>query len=116
MNRIYQGRVTQVEIPDPDEKGKWLLFHRDLEKALDLTKRTPQLRKKVQPEIDKRAGLPKAERNQLAKSEELQKYERLRDEQRKEWQDALWEHHQLFEDAVNYYLAAFAAMVPLDCG
>lgn len=57
MNRIYQGRVTKVELPDgKDEKGhqKW--------KPLD------------------------------------------------DWQAALWRHHELFQDAVNYYTLALAAM------
>jgi hypothetical protein len=57
MNRIYQGRVTAVEIPDgKDEQGnpKW--------KKLD------------------------------------------------DWQSALWQHHELFQDAVNYYMLALAAM------
>lgn len=57
MNRIYQGRVTRVEIPDgKDENGKrkWKL-------------------------LDK-------------------------------WRDVLWEHHKLFQDAVNYYTLALAAM------
>jgi hypothetical protein len=57
MNRIYQGRVTAVEIPDgKDEQGnpKW--------KKLD------------------------------------------------DWQSVLWQHHELFQDAVNYYTLALAAM------
>ncbi len=54
MNRIYQGRVCQVEIPDPANKTTW--------KPL------------------------------------------------KNWEDALWQHHQLFQDAVNYYLVALAAL------
>lgn len=57
MNRIYQGRVTGVEIPDgKDEKDnqKW--------KPLD------------------------------------------------KWQSVLWEHHELFQDAVNYYLIALLAL------
>lgn len=27
-----------------------------------------------------------------------------------DWEDVLWEHHQLFQDAVNYYLVALLAM------
>ena len=57
MNRIYQGKVTAVELPDgKDEHGKpkW--------KKLD-------------------AG-----------------------------ESALWQHHELFQDAVNYYTLALAAM------
>jgi hypothetical protein len=63
MNRIYQGKVTAVEIPDgKDESGK-------------------------------------------------PKWKKLDD-----WQSVLWLHHQLFQDAVNYYLASFAALIPSDCG
>jgi hypothetical protein len=57
MNRIYQGKVTAVEIHDG--KDQW--------KKLD-------------------AG-----------------------------EAALWQHHQLFQDDVNYLLAAFAALVPTSC-
>ncbi|MCL4456621.1 MAG: hypothetical protein M1147_07605 [Nitrospirae bacterium] len=32
-----------------------------------------------------------------------------------DWKTVLWQHHELFQDAVNYYLAAFAALVPVDC-
>jgi hypothetical protein len=53
MNRIYQGRVSKVEIPG-DKENPW------------------------QP-------LPN-------------------------WQDILWHHHELFQDAVNYYTLALAAM------
>ncbi len=45
MNRIYQGRVSSVQIPIPGKKNKW-------------------------------EPLPN-------------------------WQDALWQHHALFQDAVN---------------
>ncbi|PYL22723.1 MAG: hypothetical protein DMF44_10135, partial [Verrucomicrobia bacterium] len=57
MNRIYQGKVTAMEIPNgKDERGqsKW--------KKLD------------------------------------------------DWQSILWQHHQLFQDAVNYYLVALASL------
>jgi hypothetical protein len=57
MNRIYQGRVSKVEIPDG--KDEW--------KKLD------------------------------------------------DGESALWQHHQLFQDDVNYLLAAFAALVPTSC-
>ena len=59
MNRIYQGKVTKVEILDErDSQGetKWL-------------------------------ELPAAE-----------------------WHAALWRHHELFQDAVNYYTLCLAAM------
>ncbi|HWD93557.1 MAG TPA: type V CRISPR-associated protein Cas12b [Verrucomicrobiae bacterium] len=57
MNRIYQGRVIAVELPDgKDELGnyKW--------KKLD------------------------------------------------EWQTAIWNHHELFQDAINYYILALASL------
>lgn len=54
MNRIYQGRVSSVQIPKPGVKNEW-------------------------------EPLPN-------------------------WQDALWQHHELFQDAVNYYTLALAAL------
>jgi len=55
MNRIYQGRVSKVEIPNPsDQENPWQL-------------------------------LPN-------------------------WPGALWQHHELFQDAVNYYTLGLAAM------
>ena len=55
MNRIYQGRVSKVEIPKPgDQENPW------------------------QP-------LP-------------------------DWQDNLWRHHELFQDAVNYYTVCLLAL------
>jgi IS605 OrfB family transposase len=65
MNRIYQGKVTAVEIPDG--KDKWKQFDPD----------------------------PKKNRG--------------------EWQSVLWKHHEMFQDNVNYLLAAFAALVPPNC-
>ena len=53
MNRIYQGRVSKVEIPG-DKENPW------------------------QPLSN--------------------------------WQDLLWQHHQLFQDAVNYYIVALASL------
>ena len=54
MNRIYQGRVSSVQIPKPGVKNEW--------EPLD------------------------------------------------NWQDALWQHHELFQDAVNYYIVALASL------
>lgn len=63
MNRIYQGKVSFVEIPTPGNKDNpWKPFDPDPKVA------------------------------------------------RQKWQDALWQHHQLFQDAVNYYTLALAAM------
>lgn len=58
MNRIYQGRVTRVELPNPDK------------------------------------GAPPEERWQLLP----------------DWGSKLWAHHELFQDAVNYYTLGLAAM------
>lgn len=54
MNRIYQGRVTSVEVLKSGTKNEW-------------------------------EPLP-------------------------DWQSALWQHHELFQDAVNYYTLALAAL------
>jgi hypothetical protein len=62
MNRIYQGRVSAVEIPKAGTKNEWEPLDPD-----------PKLAKQ------------KAE-------------------------DALWQHHELFQDAVNYYTLALAAL------
>ncbi len=51
MNRIYQGRVSKVEVQGAD--GKWVPLDR--------------------------------------------------------WREALWHHHELFQDAVNYYAFALVA-------
>lgn len=114
LNRIYQGRVSYVEIKNSEEatakETPWLLFHRDPKRAAELTKQIPELREKVEGEIAKRVKLAKEERSRTPKSPELEEYEKLRDEQRQQWEAALWEHHQLFQDAVNYYAFALAAM------
>lgn len=71
MNRIYQGKVTAVELPDgKDESGnpKW--------KPLDSNPKN----------------------------------------NREKWQDLLWNYHEMFQGNVNYFLAAFATLVPPDCG
>jgi len=57
MNRIYQGRVTKVEVAKAGTKKKSIEWE----------------------------ALP-------------------------DWQDALWKHHQLFQDAVNYYIVAIASL------
>lgn len=96
MNRIYQGKVTQVEIPDPAEKGKWLLFHCGTEEARRLTGRIPESRRQVEAEITARAGWSVEEQKRRPKSPELLDLEKIHAEQREEWQDALWQHHELF--------------------
>ncbi len=130
MNRIYQGKVTQVEIPDlsilsasnsfsasdgekvaegrmrcspaKSRNQTWLLFHRDTDEARRLTGRIPELREQVEAEITACAGWPVEEQKRRPKSAELLEYEKLRAEQRQQWQDTLWQHHQLFQDAVDF--------------
>jgi hypothetical protein len=68
MNRIYQGRGSQVEIPNPgDKENPWQPLDPDPKLAT------------------------------------------------KKWQALLWRHHEMFQDDVNYLLAAFATLVPPDC-
>jgi hypothetical protein len=73
MNRSYQSRVTQVEIPDPAEKGKWLLFHANTDTARTFTGLIPELRQKVNAEITARPGLSVEEQKRRPKSPELWK-------------------------------------------
>ncbi len=54
MNRIYQGRVSKVEIPTGDKENPWQPLDPD-------------------PKIA-----------------------------REKWQSLLWQHHELFQDAVNF--------------
>lgn len=119
LNRIYQGSVSYVEIKNRDKTAAkeipWLLYHHDATRAIELTKLIPELRQKIEDEIANRAELSKDERKGTQKSPELEKYEQLRDEQRAEWQKILLEHHTMFQHAVNYYFAVFAAMVSDKC-
>jgi CRISPR-associated endonuclease C2c1-like protein len=113
MNRIYQGRVTRVEIPKrksgEENSGElqWLRFHTNPELAEKITNRIEELRPDAEAEL-KRRNETKGEK--LAKGLLLLDYERLQDESRTAWEQALWQHHELFQDAVNYYLVAIAAL------
>ena len=98
MNRIYQGKVTQVEIPDSANKVKWLLFHRDSDRARELTGRIPELREQGEAEITERAGWSVKEQKRRPKSPALMEYEKLRAEERQQWQDAL-----IHGDHTGYY-------------
>jgi hypothetical protein len=119
LNRIYEGRVSNVEMKNPDKatakEKPWLLFHHSAEIAAQLTEQIPSLRKQVDQELIRRGKLSKEDRKKMPKSPELADYERLRNEQRKEWQSVLQKHHERFQDAVNYCFAVFAAMVPDKC-
>ncbi|HVU34128.1 MAG TPA: type V CRISPR-associated protein Cas12b [Opitutaceae bacterium] len=66
MNRIYQGRVAAVHVPNPDETARkevpWVPLDGDPKRARELG------------------------------------------------DNALWDHHVLFQDAVNYYIVALASL------
>ncbi len=96
MNRIYQGRVTRVEIPNGN--GGWQLLGFKPDEAEHLEKQREVLR--LLSKLDDAKG--KDARNQLAE---------INRKLNEPWQTALWKHHALFQDTVNYYLSAFAAMV-----
>ncbi len=127
MNRIYQGRVSKVEMPLGGSlpKGKkkeieWLPFHPDSQKAI-------QLRDEVLPEIaQKNAAIQECvtRRNEAKKNNDQnlvteiggqidalgEQVHELRKQVKGPWEDALWDHHQLFQDAVNYYTLALVAL------
>ncbi|MEP6671595.1 MAG: type V CRISPR-associated protein Cas12b [Chthoniobacter sp.] len=118
MNRIYQGRVSRVELPNPSagrrtpEEPPWLAFHPDLKRARLVTLRCAELRAE--------AALQRSERNgqcepKPAKPGALKEFDDLTAESRKAGRVVLWKHHRRFQDAVNFYLAAFAAFIPADC-
>jgi hypothetical protein len=77
MNRIYQGKVTAVEIPAPN-----LLS----------------------------ASNGERNKGEVSNQPEWQPFDPDPKIARQKWQDALWQHHELFQDAVNYYTLALAAL------
>ena len=95
MNRIYQGRVTKVERLKIGENGKspedWEPFLQDEGKRKELT----LLRNKTNKELS---------------DKEKKRLKELNQEDKDVWEKALWQHHELFQDAVNYYTLALAAM------
>jgi len=131
MNRIYQGRVTGVEIPievslPPKGRGKpkletrWLPLHSDLKEAQrlqdEVKPRILELGKVIGDLTTKLQKTNAAENQKQAEqiTEDITKAKTELRELRKllgePWQTALWEHHQLFQDMVNYYTVALAAM------
>lgn len=80
MNRIYQGRVTNVQTLKP---GANSLSPSTEERAEGLESKPAATRKTKTPD-------------------DWQLLE--------QWEDKLWQHHQLFQDAVNYYIVALAAL------
>src|SRR3989442_20499 len=101
MNRIYQGRVTRVEIRDgknAEGEQQWCLlgFKPDEAERLETERERLRLLTKENDTKGKEARKQLAEINRTLNEP---------------WQTALWKHHALFQDTVNYYLSAFAAMV-----
>ncbi len=91
MNRIYQGRVTKVEILNgKDESGKpqWVLLGFTREKLDELEKQREQLRE---------CAKEKSHEGEKARKELAEINRKLNEP----WQQALWKHHKLFQDAVN---------------
>lgn len=124
MNRIYQGRVTKVEMPNPDKNAPpdkvWLPFHRELKKALEFQEYVlPAVAEKnscLQGLAKRREVIRKSEdvrllaeiNSEIAKlSEEAHE---LRKAVKQAREVALWDHHQTFQDAVNYYTLALVAL------
>jgi hypothetical protein len=97
MNRIYQGRVSKVEVfggKDAEGKEQWNLLGFTREKLDQLEKEQECLRQLANIENI-------AARKQLAE---------ITRQLNEPWQTALWGHHQIFQDAVNYYILALASL------
>jgi hypothetical protein len=87
MNRIYQGRVTKVEIPggkDAQGKQEW---HR-----LGFTKEQLERLEKEQERQRLLAG-----NESLEGIDARKKLAELNRQLNEPWQNALWQHHQLFQ-------------------
>src|SRR5579862_6097320 len=100
MNRIYQGRVSKVETfggKDAEGNERWDFFGFSREKFEQFQRDRDHLRKLAKKDtsesIDARKQLIGLDR-QLNQP----------------WQTALWEHHQCFQDAINYYILALASL------
>ena len=112
-----EGRKAKSEI-------RWLPFHTNQQEAqrlLDEVKpRLSELGNVIGDLITKLQKARGAQNNghaeQIAKDITKAKTElrELRKKLDEPWQTALWEHHQLFQDMVNYYTVALAAMAEGD--
>lgn len=118
MNRIYQGRVTKVEMPNPKagrrepDEEPWIAFHPDPARAHFITRRIAELREQAELQRAERCKQPSVK---SAKTGALKEYDDLRSEWHREGRLVLWKHHRRFQDTVNYYLAVFAALIPSEC-
>ncbi len=91
MNRIYQGRVTKVEIPGSKDADGNMQWH-----PLGFT------REKFQHLEKERDCLRLLAKNESAEGiEARQKLAELNRQLNEPWQNALWQHHQIFQVAVN---------------
>jgi hypothetical protein len=100
MNRIYQGRVSKVEVfggKDAEGKEQWTLLGFTREKVAQIEQERECLRQLAQ--IDTSEGI-----------DARQKLSEINRQLNEPWQTALWEHHELFQDAVNYYTFAITAL------
>jgi hypothetical protein len=100
MNRIYQGRVSKVEIfggKDAEVKDQWNLLGFTREKLHEMEHQRECLRQLAKTDTPEAANA----RKQLAQ---------ISRRPNAPWQTALWEHHQIFQDAVNYYILALTSL------
>ncbi|HOW67798.1 MAG TPA: type V CRISPR-associated protein Cas12b, partial [Candidatus Paceibacterota bacterium] len=101
MNRIYQGRVGAVVVPKPSKAKKgpveWI--------PLGFT---PDEYAKVKNERCRL--LQMASGNDEAAANAKKRLAALNREEHRKWETALREQHMTFQDAVNYYFLALAAM------
>ncbi|MBK8039881.1 MAG: type V CRISPR-associated protein Cas12b [Verrucomicrobiaceae bacterium] len=129
MNRIYQGRVTKVEMANPDKKAAsdetWLPFHSKIEEAKRLKNDVvPKLlaeRRAIRKVVEDKNAIIESAPQEKDKEAALTIFTgsksvvSLRQELDTPWQAELWRLHVEYQNAVNYYFAAFAAMVPHGC-
>ena len=95
MNRIYQGRVAKVEVIKAGGNVKspedWLpLGFQEKEEEF---RKLEEEREKLRPQT--KVNTPEG----IAARERLRA---INEELNRPGQEALWEHHQVFQDAVNY--------------
>jgi hypothetical protein len=94
MNRIYQGRVTNVEILNPASNS--------LTAPMPLAQPPPsphpmgrgaggEVSDESKPATTRKAKVP----------DDWQPFDSDPVKARMKWEDKLWQHHELFQDAVN---------------
>ncbi|MBI2925089.1 MAG: type V CRISPR-associated protein Cas12b [Verrucomicrobia bacterium] len=101
LTRVYQGRVTKAEARNAsgtDAESQWCLLGF-----------TPDEVARLETERERLRTL--AKENSPGGDAARQRLAEINRQLNEPWQTVLWRHHELFQDAVNYYLSAFAAMV-----